>query len=439
MADDLDAALRWLDGHVNYEAAAGGPPRAGSTGGLSLVRMGELVTVLGEPQRAYPLIHITGTNGKGSVARIASALLAESGLTVGTYTSPHLERVNERIARNGEPIADDELAEVLRDLERLEPQLAQRPSYFELLTAAAFRWFADVAVDVAVVEVGLLGRFDATNVADGSVAVITNVCHDHSDFTGDWRERIAEEKSGIVKPGATLVLGETDPELLPIFERAGAERTWYRDFDFGAERNETAVGGRLLDIRTPTGVHEELFLPLHGAHQGDNAACALAAVEAFFDRALDTDVVTEGFAAVQAPGRFEVVGRQPLVVLDGAHNVEGARVAVATLDEDFTATGERIFVVGVLAPRDPRDLLDALDAVQASLVVACTPTSPRAVSAEAVAAAAEALGTRAIVEPDVATAVGRAIRLAGEDDAVLVAGSLYVVGAARAALRAPSR
>ncbi|MEO7557044.1 MAG: Mur ligase family protein, partial [Acidimicrobiales bacterium] len=331
-----------------------------------------------------------------------------------------------------------ELAEVLRDLERLEPQLVQRPSYFELLSAAAFRWFADVAVDVAVVEVGLLGRFDATNVADGDVAVITNVGHDHSDFTSDWRERIAAEKSGIVKPGATLVLGETDPELLPIFERAGAERTWYRDFDFGAERNETAVGGRLLDIRTPTGVHEELFLPLHGAHQGDNAACALAAVEAFFDRGLDADVVTEGFAAVQAPGRFEVVGRQPLVVLDGAHNVEGARVAVATLDEDFTATGDRIFVVGVLAPRDPLDLLDALDAAQASLVVACTPASPRAVPAAAVAAAAESLGTRAIVEPDVATAVGRAIRLAGEDDAVLVAGSLYVVGAARAALRTPS-
>ncbi|MGI8663792.1 MAG: bifunctional folylpolyglutamate synthase/dihydrofolate synthase [Acidimicrobiales bacterium] len=436
MAEDLSAALRWLDTHINYESAKGGAPKAGSTGGLSLERMHGLVDVLGEPQRSYPVIHITGTNGKGSVARIASAVLAAGGLTVGTYTSPHLEKLNERIVRNGEPIDDDELVAVLADLERLEPLVAQRPSYFELLTAAAFRWFADVAVDVAVVEVGLLGRYDATNVADGVVAVLTNVGHDHSDFTGDWRERIAQEKAGIVKPGATFVVGETDQDLLPTFERAGAEATWFRDFDFGAERNEMAVGGRVLDLRTPSGLYEELFLPLHGAHQGDNAACALAAVEAFFGQRVDDEVVAEGFAASRAPGRFEVVGHQPLVVLDGAHNVEGARGAIATLDDDFAVHGERIIVLGVLAPRDPSDLLDALEADQASLVVACTPRSPRAIPADDIAAAAEAIGTRAIAEPDVATAVERAIALAGNDDAVLVTGSLYVVGEARTGLLA---
>jgi dihydrofolate synthase/folylpolyglutamate synthase len=393
--------------------------------------MRALVDVLGEPQRAYPVVHITGTNGKGSVARIASALLAEAGLSVGTFTSPHLERINERIARNGEPIADDELAEVLAELERIEPLLEQRPSYFELTAAAAFSWFAEVAVDVAVVEVGLLGRYDATNVADGLVAVVTNIGHDHSDFTGDWRARVADEKSGIVKPGSTLVLGETDPDLLPIFERAGADRSWYRGFDFGAERNETAVGGRLLDLRTPAGLYEELFLPLHGAHQGDNAACALAAVEAFFDGALAPEVVEEGFAKVKVPGRFEVLRRQPLVVIDGAHNVDGARVAIETLEDDFAVPGERILVVGVLEPRAPADLLDALAASDAAVVIACTAPSPRGIPAEQVADAAQSLGVSALVEPDVAAAVERAMRLAGEEDAVLVAGSLYVVGAAR--------
>ncbi len=430
----LRRAQAWLDGHVNYESAAGGPPRAGSTGGLSLERMQALMHVLGEPQRAYPVIHVTGTNGKGSVARMASALLAESGLTVGAYTSPHLQRVNERISRNGEPIDDDELAAVLADLEHLEPLVDQRPSYFELMTAAAFRWFAEVAVDVAVVEVGLLGRWDATNVADGVVAVITNIGHDHSDFTGDWRARIAEEKSGIVKPGSTLVLGETDPELLPTFERAGADRTWYREFDFDCERNDVAVGGRLLDLRTPSARYEEVFLGVHGAHQGDNAACAVAAVEAFFDAPVAEEVVVEALAGVRMPGRFEVVGHEPLVVLDGAHNVEGAAVAIDTLEEDFAVDGERILVVGALEPRDPADLLGALRADDAAVVIACTAPSARAVPAERIAEIATAMGATAVAEPDVAAAVGRAQRLAGESDAVLVTGSLYVVGAARAQL-----
>jgi dihydrofolate synthase/folylpolyglutamate synthase len=427
-APQLAEALAWLDRHVNLEATAG------RIEGLSLERMHRLIDVLGEPQRAYPVIHLTGTNGKGSTARLITALLAESGLTVGTYTSPHLERVNERLSRSGEPISDDELAEVLRDLERLEPLTGVVNSYFELLTAAAFRWFADVAVDVAVVEVGLLGRYDATNVADGLVAVVTNVGHDHSDFEGDWRAKVADEKAGIVKPGSTLVLGETDAELLPIFERAGADSTWYRDFDFGLERNDLAVGGRLLDLRTPTGVYEEVFLPLHGAHQGDNAAVALAAAEAFFGERIADEVVAEAFARTKVPGRFEVVRRDPLVVLDGAHNSEGAAAAAQTLFDDFSVSGDVLIVVGVMSPRDPSSVLAALEVERSGLVVACEPPSPRAVPAREVAAAAEALGANAVVEPDVAQAVDRALAMAGPDDAVLVTGSLYVVGAARAHL-----
>jgi dihydrofolate synthase / folylpolyglutamate synthase len=421
----LEESLAWLDQHINLEA------RAGRVEHLSLDRMRRLVDVLGDPQRAYPVIHLTGTNGKGSTARLITSLLVEAGLSVGTYTSPHLQRINERIARSGDPISDDELAEVLSDLEQFEGLVGEKCSYFELLTAAALRWFADVAVDVAVVEVGLLGRYDATNVCDGTVAVVTNVGQDHTDLVGDWRAKIASEKAGVIKPGSTLVLGETDELLAPIFYRAGAAEVWERDREFACEANELAVGGRLLALRTPWHTLDDVFLSLHGAHQGDNAACALAAAEAFFAQPLDDDVVVQAFGSVTMPGRFEIVGREPLVVLDGAHNPEGAAVAAATLRDDFMQQGRRIIVIGMLQPRDPVALLDALEVDDSTLVVACEPDWPRALAPSAIAAAASALGADVIEEPDVGRAVDRARRLAAPEDAVLITGSLYVVGAAR--------
>ena len=426
---NYDDALAWLGKHVNYEVQA--PPRAGSLGGLSLDRMQRLVEVLDEPQHQYPVVHVTGTNGKGSTARITAAVLAEAGLQVGVYSSPHLQRVNERISRNGEPIADDELAAVLTDLRGLVPVAGVDPSWFELMTAAAFRWFAEVAVEVAVVEVGMLGRYDATNVADGAVAVVTNVGPDHTDFRPGWRRAVAEEKAGIVKPTSVLVLGETDTEVRDVFLDAGAAEVWERGDDFGCDDNTLAVGGRLLDLRTPNGTIEGVFLPLHGAHQGDNAACGVAAAEAMFGRALAVDVVRDALAGVTVPGRFEVVSRDPLVVLDGAHNAAGAATAAQTLGDDFDIEGERILVVGLLAPRDPTSILEALDTASAHLVIACTPDSPRAVPASEVAAAAARLGVPAEVVPDVGRAVDRAVARAGAGDAVLVTGSLYVVGAAR--------
>jgi len=397
--------------------------------------MRELCGVLGDPQGAQATVHITGTNGKGSVARMVTRLLGEHDLTVGTYLSPHLERINERISRNGEPIRDDDLAATLTHLAGIEGLLSHRPSYFELLTAAAYHWFADEAVQAAVVEVGLLGRWDATNVVDGLVAVLTNVGHDHTDGQGDWRRRIAEEKAGIVKPGSTFVLGETSADLAPVFDAVDAAATWRRGRDFECVDDRLAVGGRLVSLRTPGGAYDDVFLPLHGEHQADNAAVALAAAEAFFDRPLDEDVVRRAFASVENPGRFEVVQHEPLLVLDGAHNVDGARAAARTLEEGFTIGGQRRYVIGTLAGRDPRALLEALGTAGAAEIVCCSPDSPRALPARELAEVVRSLGGTARVVPDVGEALSAALEQAGDEDAVIVTGSLYTVGAARAACR----
>jgi dihydrofolate synthase/folylpolyglutamate synthase len=425
----LTSALRYLDQHTNLEATAG------RAEGLSLDRMARLVEVLGDPQRAYPVIHITGTNGKGSVARMVTELLVAAGLTVGTYTSPHLERINERIAANGQPIADDELGRAIGAVAAVEELAAITPSYFEILTAAAFGWFAEVAVDVAVIEVGMLGRWDATNVADAAVAVLTNVGQDHTDGRGDWRRAIALEKVGIVKASSTFVCGELGADLRELLESVESERTWWRGADFDCDQHLLAVGGRSVSLRTPHGTIDDVWLPVHGEHQTDNAAIALAAVAAFFDRPLDDELVREAFANVTVPGRFEVVSREPTVVLDAAHNLHGARAAAETLRDEFILLGTLVVVAGFLEGRDPAEMLTALGAADAGFLIACTPDSPRAMPGPVVAAAAEGLGVVAEAVPTVADAVARALALAGPDDLVLVTGSLYVVGPARTYVR----
>jgi dihydrofolate synthase/folylpolyglutamate synthase len=267
------------------------------------------------------------------------------------------------------------------------------------------------------------------------VSVLTNVGYDHTDGVGDWRRRIAEEKAGIVKPGSTFVVGETDPELAPVFDATPAATTWRRGVDFACTTSALAVGGRVVSLRTPGGSYDDVFLPVHGAHQADNAAVALAAAEAFFDRPLAEDVVAEAFSSVRTPGRFEIVGRDPLVVLDGAHNPSGAVAAADTLDEGFAVVGERRLVVGVLDGRDPRELLTVLGAADAAEVVCCTPGSPRALAGDELAEIVRELGGTARVVPDVGKALLAALDHAGADDVVLVTGSLYTVGAARGAAR----
>lgn len=397
--------------------------------------MRQLVDALGHPETASPAIHVTGTNGKTSTARCLSGLLSAKGLRVGTFTSPHLERINERLAAAGEPISDADLAQVLAHLAGIEPLLGEgvRLSWFEILTGAALLWFADRPVDVAVYEVGLGGRWDATNVVDASVAVVTNIGLDHVEFLGPTRADVAGEKAGIIKPGATLILGERDPELLPIFEREEPEALWWAGRDYDCSRNDLAVGGRVLTLRTPEAVYEDVWLDLHGSYQGDNFAAALAAAEAFFGSPLADGLVREAAATVRSPGRLEIVGHEPLVLLDGAKNLEGAHRAAAAVAEEFGARS-LILVVGMLQGKDPEGMLRALGAGRSRLVVTCPPPSPRAQPAATVAAAAARIGVETVAADSVPEALEVAFGRAEPDDLILVTGSLYVVGAARSAL-----
>jgi dihydrofolate synthase/folylpolyglutamate synthase len=424
----LASAIAFLNSHVNLETA---PFRRATP---TLDRMTGLCALLGDPQLAYPAIHLTGTNGKGSTARMITALIGAHGLHVGTYTSPHLERLNERMTWDGEPICDDDLASGLLTLAPLERHLDVALTHFEILTATALAWFADVAVDVAVVEVGLGGRWDSTNIVDGAVAVVTNVGLDHAEVIGPSRSDIAEEKAGIVKPGSILVLGETDRAVTGPFYARGAAEVWARNEDFGCARNRVAHGGRVVDLRTPAGSYDDVFVALHGPHQGDNAACALAAVEAFFGRPLEPDLVSEALAKVRVPGRFELMRRHPLVVLDGAHNPDGARALGRTLREDLAGRVPDVVLAGFTAGRDPTEMLEALGVDGVGLLVACKPPSPRGQEAASVAAAARSLGLDAESADSVGAGLARALGRAGEDGFLLVTGSLYVVGEARSRL-----
>ncbi len=421
------SALAYLDDHASYD-------KTGRVDSPSIEPIAKLCAAMGDPHLAQPVIHVTGTNGKGSTVQMISRLLMAQGLTVGTYTSPHLERINERIKRNGEPISDDEFAEAIAGVADVELITGVRPTYFEAVTAAAFRHFADVAVDVAVVEVGMLGRWDATNIVQAQVAVVTNIALDHTEFAGPSTVDIAREKAGIIKPGSAAVVGETDPDLVQIFRDEGAATTLVRGDDFETVDNYLAVGGRSLDLRTPTTLYSGVFLPLHGEHQGDNASVALTAVETFFAAPLAEDVVHEAFANVEMPGRFEVMGVQPLAIIDGAHNPPGADVCAEVFFGDFHPDGRRILIVGTL--RDPTEMVAALRADEFDVVHACTAPSPRGVPGAVVARAAREIGCDEVyVHDTVEAACEAALRHADADDAILACGSIYVAGAAREPLR----
>jgi len=418
-------ALAYLDAHATYE-------KTGRIDAPSLDGITRLCAVMGDPQHCAPVIHITGTNGKGSTSQMITRLLMEQGLKVGTYTSPHLERINERLMIDGEAISDEAFAEQIAAVADLEVLAGVRPGYFEACTAAAFRHFADEAVDVMVIEVGLLGAWDATNVVDARVAVVTNIGLEHTEFAGPTKAHVAAEKAGIIKPGSTVVIGERDPELVEVFLARPHDAAWWRGEHFDVVDNELALGGRVVEMRTPNGSCPDVFVPLHGRHQADNAVLALTAVEAFFGAPIDAGVVNEGFSRVLMPGRFEVVGYQPLVILDGAHNPAGADVCADVFFTDFDPAGQRVLVVGCLRGREPVAMLEALRADEFDIVICCTAPSPRGLPGEEIAAAARKIGCSGVLAFDsVERACDRALDERTADDAVLVTGSLYVVGAAR--------
>jgi dihydrofolate synthase / folylpolyglutamate synthase len=448
-----------IDGVMDYQDAVDALyARMPTRMGPSLERITRLAELLDHPERTAPAVHLTGTNGKTTTARMVASLLAAFGVGAGLYTSPHLQDVRERVALATRPISTGEFADTW---EYLEPFLAevdreaeQPVTFYEALTALAFTWFAELPVDAQVVEVGMGGTWDATNLVHGEVAVINRVALDHPEL-GDTPAAVAVEKAGIIKRGATVVSQDQDDDVLDVIaERAAAQeaRLLVAGRDFGVERRRQAIGGQVLDLRTPTGVVPDVFVPLHGRHQADNAAGALVAVEAFLGahegawgpgtdapaserRHLDPDTVRAGFAAVTSPGRLEVVSRQPLVLLDGAHNPAGARALAAALLEEFVVD-RRTLVVACLADKDIRGILQALVPATGRLIVT-TSRSPRAAPAERLRKEAEALGLHAEVAPDVAGAIRLAVDGAAESEAVVITGSLYTVGEARDLLMGP--
>jgi dihydrofolate synthase / folylpolyglutamate synthase len=458
----------------------------------TLDRIRTLTQYLGDPQRAYPVIHVTGTNGKTSTARMIESLLRSFGLHTGLITSPHLSDLRERIRLDGEPIGLEEFLEVY---DEVEPVLAMADeasalgggpalSFFEVMTALGFAAFADAPVDVAVVEVGMGGTWDATNVADGQVCVIMPVGQDHSEYLGDTLADIAGEKAGIIKPSSAVVLAAQDAEALEVLIATARQLeapTAVEGVHFGVLERLVAVGGQQLSLRGLGGDYPEVFLPLFGEHQAHNAAAALAAVESFFGvgdpaaapapagpqadpadvdlrepgevaadvpaaapRQLDPAVVRAGFAAVSSPGRLEVVRRAPTVVVDAAHNVPGARALAAAVVDSFAFT-HTVGVVGILAEKDATGILEALEPVVDEVVVTRS-SSPRAIPVEELAdLAAGVLGeSRVVAVERLDAALERAVELAergspaGVGAGVLVTGSVTVAGEARLLLGAES-
>jgi dihydrofolate synthase / folylpolyglutamate synthase len=411
----------------------------------SLHRMEALCEALNHPERQLQAIHVTGTNGKTSTARIATSLLAATGLSVGTYTSPHLQSMRERIALSGDPISKGDFADAFDHLwpylGHVEETLGESLTYFEVLTALFFLWAAERPVDAAVVEVGLGGRWDATNVIDAPVAVVTNVGLDHTGLLGMTTEVIAAEKAGIVKSGATLVTGERAPGTLTVLGDAATEQRAMvaalgKEFD--VRDNRVAFGGRYLAIDTSVRSYDGLFLPLHGSHQGVNATVALEAVTRFLPaQPLDQEVVVEGFGRTSVPGRLETFrseGEAP-VVLDVAHNPDGMSAFVTSLIEAF-AFDRAIFVLGILGDKDYRGMLAEIARVPCSLVLT-RPQNVRAVPLDDLRVAADDLGLDSVLVDDVSDALKVALEAAEPADIVCVTGSHYVVGEARTTISGP--
>ena len=414
----------------------------------TLERISALVDMLGSPQLTYPTIHIGGTNGKTTTSRMVDSLLFEMGLRTGRFTSPHLESYLERICINGQPIDAKEMIFSFNDispyLDLMDTKFDNPISFFEAITALAFAAFAEHPIDVGVIEVGMGGQWDATNVVDADVSVIMPIGLDHMEYLGNTIAEIAKTKAGIIKEQGFVVLAQQEPEAAVELLRRAAEvgaDIAREGLEYSIDSRAIAVGGQLISITGLRGHYDEIFLPLHGKHQASNAAAALIAVEAFFgEQDLDIDAVRAGFANVTSPGRCEIIHRDPTIILDAAHNPHGAQAIAETIQSEFTfddVTG----VVALMADKDALGILQALEPVMNQVIVTCNSAERSMSVSDLTALANQVFGAdRVFAQPTLADAIEKAIKdsvrpLSDESLAILITGSVVTVGEARTAVR----
>jgi dihydrofolate synthase/folylpolyglutamate synthase len=414
----------------------------------TLERISALVDMLGSPQLTYPTIHIGGTNGKTTTSRMVDSLLFEMGLRTGRFTSPHLESYLERICINGQPIDAKEMIFSFNDispyLDLMDTKFDNPISFFEAITALAFAAFAEHPIDVGVIEVGMGGQWDATNVVDADVSVIMPIGLDHMEYLGNTIAEIATTKAGIIKEQGFVVLAQQEPEAAVELLRRAAEvgaDVAREGLEYSIDSRAIAVGGQLISITGLRGHYDDIFLPLHGKHQASNAAAALIAVEAFFgEQDLDIDAVRAGFANVTSPGRCEIIHRDPTIILDAAHNPHGAKAIAETIQSEFTfddVTG----IVALMADKDALGILQALEPIMNQIIVTTNSAARSMPVSDLEALAAQVFGAdRVFAQPTLADAIEKAIKdsvrpLSDESLAILITGSVVTVGEARTAVR----
>ena len=414
----------------------------------TLERISALMDILGSPQLTYPTIHIAGTNGKTSTSRMIDSLLFATGMRTGRFTSPHLESYLERIAINGQSIDPKEIIFAYNDIaaymDLMDEKFDNPISFFEAITALAFVAFAEHPIDVGVIEVGMGGTWDATNVIDADVSVVMPIDYDHMEYLGNTLSEIASTKAGVIKEGGFVVLAEQQPEAAVELLRRAAEvgaDIAREGIEYELLSRAVAIGGQLISVKGINDTYEDIFIPLHGKHQALNAASALVAVEAFFgDQPLDIESVRAGFAAVTSPGRCEIVHRDPTVILDAAHNPHGARALAETLECEFTFD-EVIGVVAIFGDKDAAGVLKELEPILNSVIVTQS-SSPRAMPVEELEKVAVSIfgNDRVFPVASLGAALDRAVEkakrpLTDESVGVVVAGSVVTVGESRTYLR----
>ena len=420
-------ALQFLDRFTNREATAG------RIHGLSLAAMSQLIECMGDPHKDLRAIHVTGTNGKGSVVSMTESLLSSKGLRVGSYMSPHVDNIRERFTLAGSQITEEIFSEIIFDVSRYVESNELEPSYFELLTAAAILLFSNEGVDAAVVEVGILGRFDATNVLEGEIAVITNIGKDHTDGSEGWRRSIAAEKAGIIVEGKPLILGNPEEDVLDLFASENPEPIFQYGKDFLVEDSLPAVGGQVISVKGIFGEYEEIFLPLYGKRQAQNAALSLATAEVFLEGIIPEEVVEDAFGQLVIPGRLEILSRGPVVLVDGAHNKDSANHLAETVNDVFPES-RRILIVGTLEPHSPQEIFTELKAISPELVIVCRAPSPRAISPKELEEVAMGLGLDVERAESPYEATLQALRIGDEEDLIIAAGSFYNISEIRRAV-----